>query len=255
MNQAEYKFDTQGKKLKPTHLELFRRMDSRWPDQKTTLEGALILYSSPRCGSTLFSDTLNQTGLLGYCEEWFNYEYFAAWAEITGLPFTLPTYLDWLRIKTGQPFALKIHSTQVKMMKDHFQLEMDYFKPRHEVYLYRRDKVAQAVSLAKAIATNQFRHDEETLGDEQAIDVHIISDCLEKTLRQDAYASVNLVPRCAAEHAYEDYQYDTSVYDDVLKAMGLTPPQTYNTTMKKQSNEHSAKMADVFVRYITGEYL
>ena len=158
----------------------------------------------------------------------------------------------------GQPFALKIHATQVAMMQSQFQLNVvEYLEPRHQIYVYRKDKVAQAVSLAKAVVTNQFRADEDQQGDPEDIDVTHIAQYLQIILNQESYYHINLAPSAAAEYAYEEFRYlDTGrrCYDETLLAMGPTPPSEYATKLKKQGDGHSRKLRDVFLQFISGDY-
>lgn len=243
--------------LKKSHLKMFERL-ANTPDGPP-IEKKLCFICSPRCGSTLFTDTLNQTGLIGFCEEWFNYEYFAAYQHVLGKEyFTLRDYLNFVQRKgvgSNGIWSVKWHVAQMATMVSDF----DYFYDPDDfdlrIYLYRRNKVAQAVSLAKAVASNQFRADEVATNDPTRIDMFDISECLMKIISHDKSYHTQLARTTEFMFAYEDFATGRDNYDTTLKALGFDPPEKYQTKMKKQRDAHSETMCEKFLTFIKGEYV
>lgn len=241
--------------LKKTHLNLFEGLACQ-PDGRD-VEKMFCILCTPRSGSTLFADTLNHTGLIGICEEWFNYDYFAAFQEVSGQNhFTLRQYIDFIKKKTvGDTgvFSIKWHIAQVKAVVEDFDLSFTSFKFDHIIYTYRKNKIAQAVSLAKAVATDQFRFDEEKKS-EAKVDLYSVADCLMRLTSQDRTFNLQLKGFVDKMYPYEQFTTSTAPYDEVLRALGKTPPKEYKTRLKKQADEHSEWLIDCFTRFVTGDY-
>lgn len=250
---APFRYDKR-EVLKPTHLKLFESLmdkaDNTVGDYKT-----LLVLCSPRSGSTLLADMLNHSGCVGMCEEWFNFEYMEAYRRLRGVKYiTFREYFDFLKRKTisNGVFSIKAHLPQVIAVEKAFKLDLEYFNPDYTVYVYRRDKVAQAVSLAKAIASDQFRHDEEQLGDPKTVDHEKIAKSLAVLVDHDKAFHVSFYADLKV--AYEDFSVDTGCCDTIIKALGKTPPSEYTTGLKKQADEHSKHLHDTFITFITGNY-
>lgn len=250
----KFKFKT-DKPLKKTHIKLFQDlMDS--PDAASQADKRLLVVCTPRCGSTLFTDALSNTGKIGLCEEWFNYEYFAAYSKVIGGVSSLREYFNKVAMKTVKNtgvFSLKLHVGQIVAAKKDFDLDLYSFGFNHIVYLYRRDKVAQAVSLAKAIKSDKFRHNEEATGKDK-ISYHDVSYTLGIIIEQDKHFHDNLY--ADVSYAYEDFvaldppHYS---YNEILKAFGKEPQDKFSTSMKKQADKYSEEMTRKFKSYILGE--
>jgi LPS sulfotransferase NodH len=251
--------DRPGWKPKKTHVELFEWLVTE-PDATEPLKDALLVLCTPRCGSTLFCEALNSTGRLGHCEEWFNYEYFAAYMQVLGVQFCLQEYVNFVARKTMRDtgvWAIKWHVGQMVEMNQDFDLGMESMDFRHVVYLYRRDKIAQAVSLVRASATDQFRSYEEATGEEK-MSRHAIATALEPIVKFDRFARQYLWKYVDAEYAYEDFDNLTinwPCFNAVLTAMGKEPYHGKLSAgrLRKQSNQTSRDAAVDFLKYIVGD--
>jgi LPS sulfotransferase NodH len=247
--------------IKNTHLELFQRLADAPDTELDRAEKSLVVLSTPRSGSTLFCDVLSRTGLIGLCEEWFNYEYFAAYQKVMGLEaFTFRNYFRFVINKTiGDTgvFAIKMHIPQVRAMKRDFDFVYSDMHFDHSVYLYRKDKIAQAVSLVKAVAKNQFRFDEEST-EGQEFDMYDIANYMSNIISQDKTFNMEMADKTDARYAYEDFcqlEENRHIYDSVLKALGKTPPEEgYTTRLKKQGDADSRKWILSFHDFINGNY-
>jgi LPS sulfotransferase NodH len=268
---VEYGFD--DKEPKASHLQLFKDLDAR-NDNTKPMEKALLILCTPRCGSTLFSEALNSCGRLGICEEWFNYDYFNAYAKLFGGNFNLTAYLEFVQRKSLRDtgvFCLKLHIGQLIQMNKDYALGIESMDFDHIVYLNRRDKIAQAVSLCKASSSDQYRSYEKAANVARTTR-HAIASCLENIVKFDCFARKYLWKYVNAEYDYEDFRYlttaqhhaDTS-YTKVLQALGrdnTVGPRARKSweyycfavdRLKKQGNRSSMIAIDDFKAYLRGE--
>lgn len=261
--RVEYDF---SKEPKASHLELFQTLADA-PDNTKPLVKAFLALCTPRCGSTLFSEALNGCGRLGLCEEWFNYDYFNAYSKLLDVKFNFQDYLNFVQRKSLRDtgvFCLKLHIGQLVQMNQDLNLSIESMSFDHIVYLYRLDKIAQAVSLCKAASSSQYRSYEEAQN-EALTTRHAISSSLENIVKFDCFARKYLWEYIDASYAYEDfrqlssdaYRADPS-YSKVLKALDREEPtgHGYRFTagrLKKQGNAHSRIAIEDFRSYLAGE--
>jgi LPS sulfotransferase NodH len=246
--------------MKESHVELFEGLAGQ-PDSTVPVEKKLLVLCTPRCGSTLWAEAMNSCGRLGICEEWLNYDYFEAWSEVTGFEFDLKDYLVWLFLKSSRDtgvFALKWHVGQLIAMHDDHNVGIESLNFDHVIYLYRRDKIAQAISLCKAVTSSQFRSYEEQQ-DEPQVSRHGIASALETVVKHDQFARKYLMKYVDAEYAYEDfcqlttpYTREHKSYTDVLTWLGKfeTGLHFHAGRLKRQANEASHAASYDFRQYI-----
>lgn len=256
MSKYDQKFKFKANKpLKRTHIELFEKLN-KIPDSQGEVEQKLLILCTPRCGSTLFADALSNTGKIGMCEEWFNYEYFGAYSKVRKCDFSLKEYLDWIATKTiGNTgvFSLKLHIGQIVTAAKDFEINFFDFGFDSVVYLYRKDKIAQAVSLAKAMKSDQFRYNEDAK-EIEGLTCHEIAYTLGIIIEQDEYFKDNYdgIPH----YAYEDF-VDLNTphcsYNKILDDLGKAPVNELEVTLKKQRDAYSKEMINKFKNYISGE--
>jgi LPS sulfotransferase NodH len=255
-------FGEQAPKL--SHVQLFKDLEAQ-PDNVQPMERSLLLLSTPRCGSTLFSEALNNCGRLGRCDEWLNTDYFRAYFHLFG-KFKLSEYISFVERKTLRNtgvFCLKIHTGQLIEMITDPDLGLGPLIPYHFVYLYRRDKLAQAVSFCKAKSSKQFRSYEEATP--PVVNRQGISSALDSIIGAECFAREHLTSHVDASYAYEDFRQlstestraDKS-YSEVLKALGKEHPKGYSYqftagNLKKQADAQSRKAIADFQAYILGE--
>jgi LPS sulfotransferase NodH len=252
------KYDFTGQKVKQTHIELFEHLMTV-PDSLRPPRKSLLILGTPRCGSTLFAQALNQSFRLGMCDEWLNYDYFRAYCKVTGLEFDLEEYLEFVKRKTTKGngvFCLKWHIHQLVAMNKDFKFGVESMFFDHIIYLYRRDKIAQAVSFCKAITSNQYRSYEPE-EKKPLTTLHGIASSLEHITRHDQWAREYLLQYTDAEYAYEDFRvlgYDAhSSYNKVLAALGVDPVLRFTAgELKKQANQQSKEAINDFKNYLRG---
>ncbi len=250
-------------KPKQTHVDLFKLLAAQ-PDDTRGLEQSLLILSTPRCGSTLFCEALNNSLQLGIADEWLNYEYFATWAYVLDLDhFDLQEYINWIARKTMRNTGVLVinqHIGQVIAMNNDFGVALQSLDFKQIVYLSRRDKIAQAVSLAKAASTGQFRSYEDVT-DVANLSFPAIAKALKSVTDFDTFARSNLWQFIDYEWEYEDFQHlghgivlPNKCYTTTLKEFGKDPQAYYTTgALKKQGDNTSERAASRFLKYITGE--
>lgn len=122
-----------------------------------------MLSSIPRSGSTYFSLALWRTGLLGAPMEYFNFKDRDGMIKHRG-GGDVEKYLDYiLRYRTSPNgvFGYKIFIPNLQFMADNCPEILPKITPDQVIYLTRKDKIAQAISYAKATQTNAWFHDVE----------------------------------------------------------------------------------------------
>lgn len=181
----------------------------------------IILCSTPRSGSTLLAEAMYATRLLGCPDEYFNNDQNHKgdrdqtimeqnWTTLGAGGFL--DYCDRLHGHYASPNG--VHS--IKMHFKHFKgaLAQGYFRrdvPRSFVWIRRRDKVAQAASLAIAIKTQKWnsRMASSVSGDVEVPDellARCYRDLIFDDLRWEAYFGMfGIVPL--------DFEYDGIVAD------------------------------------------
>lgn len=243
-----------NQKCKPWQLDLFRTLAKNKAVDPMKADVVFCVLATPRCGSTLFCDTLNNTGLVGWIEEWFNIEYFYSWQMVTGIDFTLSKYVDWVirhTIKDTGVFGVKWHIAQVEYMRKQFDFGLENIKFDKIFYLRRRDKIAQAVSMARALKSDQFRSYEESCTNELP-EYHEISSALNVITDHEMCYHKHYKRLGGEEIWYEDYQIDRAIFDSVLSTLGKEAPSTYHANVKKQRNPETEALAINFADFLKG---
>ena len=134
-----------------------------------------LLASAPRAGSTHFSHVLWRTGCLGAPLEYLNFEPLGPY----GFAATSPSLQQQLwrsvlrrRCSPNGVFGLKAFSMQFEqlqqmnrpLLEDVLATILPREGPRRIVYLRRHDRVAQAVSYARAALSGIWRKEQEAAG-------------------------------------------------------------------------------------------
>jgi trehalose 2-sulfotransferase len=148
----------QGNVKKIDHL-MSRERD--FPPRPAGASFRYLLCSTPRCGSNMISQILHDTGVAGDPLEYLNVRYMAGYVRSRGGPersLELGSYVRDLETRRSSPngvFGLKMHFEHlVHCWKDRSAERARFLAGFDKiVLLWRRDKIAQAVSLHKARVT------------------------------------------------------------------------------------------------------
>lgn len=132
-----------------------------------------------------------------------------------------------------------------------FGVNLDNMRFDHVVYIVRRDKAAQSVSLATALATERWRHDEEKSKDAKVTMEGCLEALKELSVYECAYLD-NFATKTDAVFAYEDFSQPghTKSFNKVLTAIGKDPQDQFSTSLKVQRTATSHQLKEQFARYL-----
>lgn len=121
------------------------------------LKKAYIVASSFRSGSTHLSISLWETGVLGAPCEYFNYDIDKRFMFARlGCPSPADYYRKLITCRTSKNgiFGVKAHYLHFAKSLVEYPPLLEILSPLMFIYINRRDKIAQAVSMARALQTN-----------------------------------------------------------------------------------------------------
>ncbi len=157
---------------------------------------SLLIATTPRSGSWLLSDYLSATGVVGVPREYFHINYVATVSKEFGLETTGITeaYISEVvrREATDEGvFSAKLHWLQINQLVTALrgfdsqfaglptpELIASWLPSPAYVYLTRRDKARQAISMFRAMRTEQWWEPAPSDGEDTASPVDVIPDYL-----------------------------------------------------------------------------
>lgn len=238
-------------------------------DQQHSPHFRFALLSVPRCGSNLLGSMLIATQQAGCPLEYLNREFLNAYLKTKGLKqIDLGYYLNDLesrRTSANGRFGVKVHWHQFADIynggKGGIKREgVAYLRGMDRVIrLYRRDKVAQAVSLYVASVTNRWVEVADGKVDESPykelpFDPIAISNYLQQIITEErnwlSFLQLNKIKydSMSYEELAEEYQ-EASI--KILSWLGVSdikePPQPM---IKKQENPHKQRLRDEYLAYV-----
>lgn len=239
-------------------VDIFRDLDGRADFPIDEIKKKIAIISTPRCGSSMFCDVLKNTKQCGDPKEWFNHRYFSAYGRFHKIQeLNFKTYLDFILKKTTSKngiFSVNFHVDQYQHLLTNFRIDplklgFDYF-----YYLNRRDKLAQALSLTKALITDQWTSDTKAVNDlPTAIPrTKVLEQLLFISRSEDFYQS-NLQKYVTHEYSYEDFKCpnDTNIFSQVLAECGIPNfPGKWETSMRQQSGSGGTSHLDAIKKYL-----
>ncbi len=124
-------------------------------------ESAYLICSTPRSGSTLLATGLWQTGLAGVPHEYFNQRHIGAILRRANCD-SLQHYIEWVRTHRvcNGVCGIKMHFSQFRQFflargANPHDLESAFPNIRY-IYIFRRDRLGQAISAVKSHQTGQW---------------------------------------------------------------------------------------------------
>jgi LPS sulfotransferase NodH len=158
--------------------------------RSTALRKSYIVASSYRCGSTFFCAELWRTGVLGAPAEYMNIGDGRRLRDVmmTRLQATSPEdYVAKLlacRTSKNGVFGMKVHFHHFEPALSWCPSLLRRLAPVTYIYLNRRDKLAQAVSMAKAMQTDVWTSLDRPSSVQLHYDEDFICECLEELNQQ-----------------------------------------------------------------------
>ncbi|MBU2891929.1 hypothetical protein KO495_01170 [Colwellia sp. D2M02] len=224
----------------------------------STIKNKVLILSTPRSGSSLFCDVLNNTAQIGECAEWFNERYINAYGRMTNTSnVKFDEYLNFILEKTvGNTgvFAVNAHIEHMFFLlnKNINLLKLGFTAV---VYVSRKDKVAQAVSLEKSKLTDSWSSDVKPDTDKLAeLNNAGIAQSLQYIIESDTAYQEKLADFTHAEFYYEDFcQLVTpNDYKKLFELLDIDYQGEFKTTMKKQRDGFSKETITSFKQYLLG---
>lgn len=238
--------------------DIMSELEERSSDSPSSMSRKVMILSTPRSGSTMFCDVLNRTEKLGECREWFNLRYLQAFARlkrVTNVDFN--RYLEFIISRTlrgTDTFVVNMHIDQLQSLLknkiDPFLLGFD-----EVFYVYRRDKVRQSVSLARAWQTDQWTSNTKPKREQQSPPSNgEIARALHMLIAGDEYYRENLSSKVKMEFAYEVFRdlADQEGFPRLFKALGIGEKIETSTELSQQSDSGSSEVVQGFLEYIEG---
>jgi trehalose 2-sulfotransferase len=227
------------------------------------LRKSYIVASTDRSGSTFLCSMLWRTGVLGAPAEYWNFR-----KRLGGKPIgtrmmerlkgsSPADYLKKLlacRTSKNGVFGIKAHSFDFKEQLRKFPKMLQMLSPVNYIYIQRLDKVAQAVSLAKATQTGAWVARTESRTENLNYDGDLIAKCLGFLERQDRdwtewFASSGVEPFVVT---YEDLiDNNDGVIREFVEFLGVQNDEresVYLLEMEKQGDETNQEWVERFRR-------
>ena len=194
----------------------------------TAMRQSYIVASSPRSGSTYFCRLLGQSGLLGTPSEVLNPGF-----DLKGFKncFKASSPADYIaeliarRTAKSGVFGLKAHFENFEGFLKEYPALLDVLSPMTYIYINRGDRVAQAVSMARALQTNQWSSQgQEGKKPELRYNRELIANAMKEVELQDAgwlnwFKAKNITP---FRLTYEDLLADPAgTVQKVVEHLGV----------------------------------
>jgi trehalose 2-sulfotransferase len=209
---------------KPVRFVLDERLDF---NHFTPLRKSYIVASSYRSGSNYLCWELWRTGVLGAPVEFLN-PYDALPVLMNRFKASSPSgYITKLiehRSSKNGVFGLKTHSHHFEAFLKQYPALLEALSPVTFIHINRRNKLAQAVSMAKALQTDFWTSRIESERPPARYDRELIAKCLEEVEQQELkwprwFEANNITP---FRVLYEDLIADTpKVVRSILELLGV----------------------------------
>jgi LPS sulfotransferase NodH len=235
---------------------IFHDLESRpnLPVEKISRKIAIV--STPRCGSSMFCNLLNNTNRCGYPPEWFSPRFLSAYQSLFDIQkLDFDDYSSFIFKKTTSEngvFSVNFHVGQyTSMLKDMRVDPMKLgFNPVY--FLRRRDKLA--LSLVKAQITDQWNSDTRAVKELPSnIPRSMVLSRLLFISRQEDFYESSLQKYVAHEYAYEDFKDldTTDIFRQALMERGIPdPPGKWKTTLQIQAGDKNSAELNAIRNYL-----
>ncbi len=228
------------------------------------LRKSYIVASSYRCGSTFLCTSLWKTGLLGAPTEYVNIDRGNAAIPAPNEPGRLMVrfgattpeqyFTRLLQHRTGRNgiFGMKAHGHHFEAALAWCPSMLEILAPVTFIYINRRDKVAQAISMAKAMQTNAWISFDQDTGTNTRYDPGFIEQCKNEIEHQRLnwwrwFEANSITPFVVT---YEDMVADKDAVVrsivELLDVQNDVPEKIELPNVEKQSDEINADWASRF---------
>ncbi len=272
------------------HLHAHRRLAAHSQNNEARLASQIpawiaptatyLICTNPRSGSWLLSDGLASTGVAGNPREWFNVmeeqNYRARWRMTHSTNLNYPGYLRLARAASTTPNGIsgaKLHYYQLADFRRRLEaggvrglsdgrLMARVFPQARYLWLRRRDKARQAISLVIAASTDEWwsiegaqPRNSNAAGAEPVFDPQVIARTEASLLRGEAkwlshFQTNGITP---FEIVYEDLVSDyVGTIRSALHWLGVPDAETFEVQpprLKRQSMERNEVWLELYLAW------
>jgi len=208
----------------------------------------VIIFSTPRSGSTFLADKIASSGLVGVPDEWLNPIWVNALRSENHAKNVLEA-LDWVSSRTSSPngiFSINVQMQHyIEWKRNGFDLVKWGFDDA--IYLEREDKISQAYSLAKARHYDKWDQISPTENENakiQDVPLYAILRALGDIYFWSAHFEKELKQHCSRTISYENYLSDDQLIINLITQFSGTHLNSLSaiSNLKKQqtSNDKEA---------------
>jgi trehalose 2-sulfotransferase len=230
---------------------------------RTPMRKSYIVASSPRSGSTYLCRLLGQSGLLGTPSEVLNPGF-----DLRGFKnrFKVSSPADYIaeliarRTAKSGVFGLKAHFENFEGFLKEYPELLDVLSPVTYIYINRRDRVAQAVSMARALQTNQWSSQGEKGPKPQLrYDRELIANSMKEVELQDAgwlnwFKANKITPfRLTYEDLLDDPAGTVRSVVEHLEVQNAERDEVKVPPVEKQSDDTNQEWIERFRRETEGD--
>lgn len=216
------------------------------------MKGYLVLCEG-RSGSNWLGSMANNTGLMGYCNEFLGFEYLdRPYQEYTTDQFH--SHVMQSGCTPNGRFATKVFPRHLKNIRDTFKYDFVQKCVLENgikvIVLLRRSTINQAISLARGRQTKQWTTNFEKKHAEY-YDYEEIRDAYSQIVKSNEFWSIYLKMHQMdyETHYYEDLLPDPAPYLNAIAGfLGVEPPAKWNTHLKIQRDHTTDEWRERFLR-------
>ncbi len=230
---------------------------------RTPMRKSYIVASSPRSGSTYLCRVLGQSGLLGTPSEVLNPGFDLRAFKNRFKASSPADYIAELvarRTAKSGVFGLKAHFENFEGFLKEYPALLDVLSPVTYIYINRQDRVAQAVSMARALQTNQWSSQGEKGPKPQLrYDRELIANSMKEVELQDAgwlnwFKANSITPfRLAYEDLIADPASTVQSVVEYLEVQNAERDEVKVPPVEKQSDDTNQEWIERFRRETEGD--
>ncbi|MEN6542481.1 Stf0 family sulfotransferase [Parvibaculum sp.] len=234
--------------------ELESRPSRPWPPTKK-----IAIFSIQRSGSTHFCNLLGSSNEFGEPREWLNQRALDLYLKSRNIKHLhFPDFLRDVLFKTTTPngvFSINVQMNQYIHWRERgFDLLSIGFDK--VFYLQRRDRIAQAFSFTKALATDQWMAHQAPKREvpPAAIENSLILHALYSFSKWEEYYNRHVAHCVDRTYFYEDLVEDAGIVQSVFRECGLEcrEPEKLSSSVKVQRTDEDDLRIRQFRNYLLG---
>lgn len=223
---------------------LFARLDMVQRDNAKSIR-KIAIFSTPRSGSTYFCNALSNTQKMGEPLEWFNNRFLENYRSyFKKKDFKLADYVDFIFTKTSSDsgtFSTKILVEQYLYFLNEYKFDLLSLNFDEIILVDRRDKIAQAYSYSKALATDQWSSLATSFVKLNPVDIKnsSILNSLYHIASWEEFFESHLSNKINFKYTYEDFTKSKNFPLEVLKDLKISvaSKESFKFDLQKQTTQ------------------